>query len=66
LRAIIRRAHFGGREIRPLEVGIDDGIPILLGLVDRELFNRDAGIVDEHADRAKCCFRAVDRFPDRS
>jgi hypothetical protein len=33
--------------------------------VHRKLFNRDAGIVDEHADRTKGCFRAVDRFCDR-
>jgi hypothetical protein len=34
-------------------------------LIDRELLDGDAGIVDEHADRTECRLRAVDRLVDR-
>jgi hypothetical protein len=49
---------------RTLEIGADHGVPIGLGLLGRELLDRDAGIVDQHRDGTERRFRRIDGLRD--
>src|SRR5258708_27211169 len=66
LRAIIRRAISVAAKYAPLRLALMTASQSCSVWSIASFFNRNAGIVHEHADRAECCFRAVDRFPDRS
>jgi hypothetical protein len=48
-----------------LEIGAHHRVPIGLGLLGRELFDRDASIVDQHRDRAERGFRGIEGPGDR-
>ncbi len=51
-------------EERALEVGVDHLVPVGLGLLEHALGHRDAGVVDQHVDRAERVLDARDRTLD--
>ncbi len=53
-----------GDEERALEVGVDHLVPVGLGLLEHALRHRDAGIVDQHVDRAERVLDGRDRALD--
>jgi hypothetical protein len=66
LRAIIRRAISVARKYAPLRLALMTASPVRLGLIGRELLNRDAGAVDQDGERAERGLRGIECLADRS
>ena len=65
----IARGHASGDRLRgeerALEVGVQDLVPIGLGLLEHRLGDRDAGVVDQDVERAERALDLVQRALDR-
>ena len=56
--------EFARRQPRAFQIGIDDVVPVFLGMLEKRLRDDDAGIVDEDRQRSEPVFRRRDRIDD--